>query len=50
MTIAKQTVGQTCKTQRRKAGTTEKIDDKFSGDNDGVLITSDATFGKTNAS
>jgi len=43
MTVAKQKVRQTCKTQQIKAGTKEKFDDKLSGDNDGGF-----TFGKTN--
>jgi hypothetical protein len=37
MTIAKQRVRQTCKTQAKKGGHYgKKFDDKFSGDNDGV--------------
>jgi len=48
MTVAKQKVRQTCKTQQIKAGTKEKFDDKLSGDNDGGFITVDLTFGKTN--
>ena len=48
MTVAKQKVRQTCKTQQIKAATTKKFDDKLSGDNDGGFIIVDPTFGKTN--
>jgi hypothetical protein len=46
MTIAKQKVPQTCKTQQIKEGTTEKVDDKLSGNNDGGFIVIGPTFVK----